>query len=94
MKEVVLDHERSASHPLHLLHERFGIDCMVKNIDCHRDVELPGGKRQVRSVKFADADGSVWSNQYIHPFNSEIGPHREQRLVQQTISTSDVEDAR
>jgi hypothetical protein len=74
MKEVVLDHKRSTSHPLHLLHQRFGIDCMMKNVDGHCDVELPSGKRQVRSVKFADADGSVWSNQYINPFNPEIGP--------------------
>ena len=67
---------------------------MMKNVDGHCDVELPSGKRQVRSVKFADADGSVWSNQYIDSFNPEIGPQVEKRLAQQAISTSDVEDAR
>jgi hypothetical protein len=35
----------------------------------------------------------VWSNQYINPLNSEIGPQLEKRLVHQTISASDVEDA-
>ena len=74
MKEVVLDHERSTSHALHLTHQPFGIDCMMKDIDGHCDVELPSGKWQVRSVKFADGDWSVWSNQYVHSFNSEIGP--------------------
>ena len=67
---------------------------MMKNVDGHRHVELASGKRQVQSVKFADAYGSVWSNQYINSFDSEIGPQVEKRLVQQTISTSDVEDAR
>jgi hypothetical protein len=65
---------------------------MMKNVDGHRDVERPNGKWQVGSVKFADRDRSVWSNEYVHSLNSEVGPHIEQCLVQQAISTPDVED--
>ena len=66
---------------------------MMKDVDGNRDVEVPSGKRQVRSVKLPDGDRSAWSNQYIDSFNSEIGPEVEQCLVQQAISAPDVEHA-
>jgi len=67
---------------------------MMKNVNCHRDVEFPSGKRQVRSVKLTDGDRCAWPNQYIDPFDSEVGPHVEQCLVQQAISASDIENTR
>jgi hypothetical protein len=67
---------------------------MMKNVDGHCDVELPSGKRQVRSVKLTDGDRRDWPNQYIDSFDSEVGPHIEQCLVQQAISASDIENTR
>lgn len=93
MKEVILDHERSPSDPLHLPHQCFAVGRMMKNIDGHCHIVFPIRKRQLPSVKFADRDRSAGSNQHIHSFNSEIGPHVEKGLVQQTISASNVEHA-
>ena len=93
MKEVILDHERSPSDPLHLPHQCFGVGRMMKHVDGHRHIVFPIAKRQLPSVKFADRDRSAGSNQHIHSFNSEIGPHVEKCLVQQAISAPDVEHA-
>src|ERR1700680_1539616 len=36
--EVILDHDRSPSHSLHLLHQPLGISRVMKHVDCYRDV--------------------------------------------------------
>lgn len=65
MKEMVLDDEPFARDSLHLPHQRFGIVCVMKNVDGHRHIEFPIAKRQLRSVELANGNRSAGSNQHV-----------------------------
>jgi hypothetical protein len=94
VKEMILDHQRSTSDPLHFRHQCAGVGGVVKDIDGHRDVVFPVPERQSRSIEFADRDRNAGANQHIDAFDSEIWPHLEDCLGQQAISAADVQHPR